>query len=100
MPITLAFYLTLSIPPPSPLRSTRFLCPPQCPASDAESWVLKATASGLVDCRMDQLAQTVVVARCTERTFDLAAWKSLQSGLHAWRATIDNLLNEDSMLPK
>jgi hypothetical protein len=49
---------------------------------------------------MDQLAQTVVVARCTERTFDLAAWKSLQSGLHAWRATIDNLLNEDSMLPK
>ena len=63
---------------------------------------MRAIVAGLLDCRMDQQAQTVVVTRCTERVFDAAAWRALQSTLHSWRATVGSMLRgaEDALLPR
>lgn len=67
--------------------------PLQCPANEVESWILKATSAGLVDCRIDQLSNQVVVTRCTDRVFDINAWKGLQTQLVSWENILDNLKN-------
>ena len=63
----------------------------QCPASEVESWILKATSAGLVDCRIDQLSNQVVVTRCTDRVFDKQAWTGLSTQLGNWINILDNL---------
>uniref|UniRef100_A0A1D1Z6Z0 Eukaryotic translation initiation factor 3 subunit M n=2 Tax=Anthurium amnicola TaxID=1678845 RepID=A0A1D1Z6Z0_9ARAE len=59
---------------------------------EVESWVVKAIIAKLVDCKMDQMNQTVVVSRRTERVFDLSQWKALRSQLGIWRGNIANVI--------
>ncbi len=56
--------------------------------SEVEAWVVKGITSGLIDARMDQASQAIVVARSTERVFDAAAWKNLQQTLSQWRGAV------------
>lgn len=71
----------------------------QCPAAEVESWVVRAITAGLVDARIDQEGRAVVVTRTTQRVFDAAAWKGLQTTLHQWRGTVNQLLRstEDAL---
>lgn len=61
-----------------------------------ESWVVRAITTGLIDARMDQQAQTVIVSRSTERVFDAAAWKNLHTTLTNFRQTVSTLLSVGS----
>lgn len=60
---------------------------------EVEYWVVKAITAKLLDCKMDQMNQTLVVSRSIERVFGLAQWKALRSKLGGWRGNIANLVN-------
>ncbi|XP_058080766.1 uncharacterized protein LOC131228948 [Magnolia sinica] len=60
---------------------------------EVELWVVKAITARLLNCKMDQMNQTVIVSRCTERVFGLSQWNSLRSKLVAWRGNITNVIS-------
>ncbi|CAO2834904.1 unnamed protein product [Amaranthus hypochondriacus] len=56
-------------------------------------WVVKAITVKLLDCKMDQMNQVVIVSRCTERLFGQQQWENLRSKLGTWRGNIANVIN-------
>ncbi|XP_008786018.1 eukaryotic translation initiation factor 3 subunit M [Phoenix dactylifera] len=60
---------------------------------EVEYWIVKAITSKLLDCKMDQMNQFVIVSRHTERVFGLSEWQSLHSKLGAWRGNIANAIS-------
>ncbi|OMP12776.1 hypothetical protein COLO4_02772 [Corchorus olitorius] len=60
---------------------------------EVELWVVKAITAKLIDCKMDQMNQVVIVNRCTERIFGQQQWQSLRSKLATWRGNISSLIN-------
>lgn len=60
---------------------------------EVETWVVKAITAKLIDCRMDQMNQTVIVSRCVERMFGQQQWLALRTKLGTWRGNIANVIN-------
>jgi len=60
---------------------------------EVEYWIVKAISSKILDCKVDQLNQFVIVSRHTERIFGIPQWKSLRSKLGVWRANIANAIS-------
>lgn len=80
-------------PHPSPFLFFPFSLLLQCPVSEVETWVVKALSHGLIDARMDQLAQTVTVTRSLQRDFGGSEWMGLQGRLRTWRDNVASLLS-------
>ncbi|XP_058179220.1 uncharacterized protein LOC131297989 isoform X2 [Rhododendron vialii] len=59
---------------------------------EVEMWVVKAITAKLIDCKMDQMNQVVIVSRCTERVFGNRQWQSLRTKLATWRGNIANVI--------
>ena len=57
-----------------------------------EGQVIAAVNSGLLEAKMDQLAQKVMVERCVVRKFDIDEWKGLQKRLQTWRKNVGGIL--------
>lgn len=57
-----------------------------------ESQVIAAVNSGLLEAKMDQLAEKVMVERCVVRKFDIDEWKALQKRLKAWKKNVGGIL--------
>lgn len=60
---------------------------------EVELWVVKAITVKLMDCKMDQMNQVVLVSRCSERVFGQQQWQNLRSKLLTWRGNIANVIN-------
>lgn len=60
---------------------------------EVELWVVKAITVKLIDCKMDQMNQVVIVSRCTERVFGQHQWETLRTKLAAWRGNIANVIS-------
>nr|CAD1820154.1 unnamed protein product [Ananas comosus var. bracteatus] len=60
---------------------------------EVEHWVVKAIMSKIIDCKMDQMNQIVIVSRHTERAFGLSQWQNLHSKLRVWRSNIANAVS-------
>ncbi|KAL1205887.1 hypothetical protein V5N11_017970 [Cardamine amara subsp. amara] len=60
---------------------------------EVELWVVKAITAKLVDCKMDQMNQVVIVSRCAEREFGQKQWQSLRTKLAAWQENITNVIS-------
>ncbi|KAK3413483.1 hypothetical protein EUGRSUZ_I02041 [Eucalyptus grandis] len=60
---------------------------------DVESWVVKAISAKLLDCKMDQLNEVVVVSRCTERVFGEQQWVVLRGKLATWKENVANVIS-------
>ncbi|KAK6928084.1 eIF3 subunit M, C-terminal helix domain [Dillenia turbinata] len=60
---------------------------------EVESWVVKAITTKLIDCKMDQMNQVVIVSRCTERVFGYHQWETLRTKLATWRGNIANVIS-------
>lgn len=60
---------------------------------EVEYWVVKAITSKVLNCKMDQLNQLVIVSRRTERVFGPAQWQALRSKLGIWRDNIAGAIN-------
>ncbi|KAH9626701.1 hypothetical protein KSS87_021600 [Heliosperma pusillum] len=61
--------------------------------NEVEQWVVKAISAKLLDCKMDQMNQVVIVSRRTDRLFGHQQWVDLQSKLVTWRSNIANVVN-------
>ncbi|PKI33607.1 hypothetical protein CRG98_046002 [Punica granatum] len=56
---------------------------------EVEYWVVKAISAKLLDSKMDQMNEVVIVSRCSERVFGHRQWELLRSKLATWRITED-----------
>jgi translation initiation factor 3 subunit M len=65
----------------------------QTELGQVESWVIAAVGSGLLEAKMDQLVQKVMVERCVVRQFDMNQWKVLQNRLQAWKKNVGGVLD-------
>lgn len=61
--------------------------------NEVEPWVVKGITSKLLDCKIDQMNQLVIVSRCTERVFGPRQWESLRTKLTTWRGNIANVIS-------
>ncbi|KAL1211365.1 hypothetical protein V5N11_023385 [Cardamine amara subsp. amara] len=60
----------------------------QVTEKEVELWIVKAITAKLIDCKMDQMNQVVIVSRCSEREFGTTQWQSLRTKLATWRDNI------------
>jgi translation initiation factor 3 subunit M len=60
---------------------------------DVESWVIAAVNSGLLQAKMDQLQEMVMIERCVVRKFDLTQWRNVQSKLVSYKEQVGTVLN-------
>ncbi|KAF2299302.1 hypothetical protein GH714_031421 [Hevea brasiliensis] len=49
---------------------------------EVELWVVKAITAKLINCKMDQMSQVVLVSSCAERVFGQHQWLALRLKLH------------------
>ncbi|GJT78772.1 eukaryotic translation initiation factor 3 subunit M-like protein [Tanacetum coccineum] len=59
---------------------------------EVESWLVKEITAKLVDCKIDQMNQVVIVSRCTNRVFGPSHWLALRTKLTNWRGNIANVI--------
>lgn len=59
---------------------------------EVESWVVKAITAKLIDCKIDQMNEVVIVRRGTERVFGPHQWEILRTKLASWRTNIANVI--------
>ncbi|XP_062185661.1 uncharacterized protein LOC133889197 isoform X3 [Phragmites australis] len=52
---------------------------------EVESWIVKAISCKILDCKVDQLNQTVIASRHTERIFGMPQWQGLRTKLGVWK---------------
>ncbi len=74
----------------------RALCLPSGEAGQdaAEASILDAIQLGLLDARIDEMDGCVHIIRCAPRSFDSSQWSQLAARLLAWRAGVENVINE------
>ncbi|KAK3143234.1 hypothetical protein QOZ80_4BG0360500 [Eleusine coracana subsp. coracana] len=60
---------------------------------EVEYWIVKAIALKTLDCKVDQLNQTVIVSRHTERIFGMPQWQGLRTKLGVWRGNIASAIS-------
>ncbi|KAJ7547824.1 hypothetical protein O6H91_08G105500 [Diphasiastrum complanatum] len=58
---------------------------------DIEYWIVRGIASKVLDAKMDQMRQVIIISRWTERVFGPAQWRDLRSKLAVWKENIGNL---------
>ncbi|KAJ4841674.1 hypothetical protein Tsubulata_019426 [Turnera subulata] len=61
--------------------------------NEVELWVVKAITAKLVDCKMDQMNQVIIVSSCNNRVFGQQQWQALREKLGTWRGNITNVIN-------
>ncbi|KAG4909878.1 hypothetical protein AAZX31_20G079700 [Glycine max] len=60
---------------------------------EVELWVVRGLTANLIDCKMDQMNQVVVVSHPTERVFGQHQWQALRTKLVTWRGNIANVIS-------
>lgn len=64
----------------------------QVPHGEVESWVVQAITARLLEAKMDQQQEVVMVTRASHRHFSRQDWVKLQEKLHLWRQNVSSLL--------
>jgi len=59
---------------------------------EVETWVIRAISAKLLDAKLDQQRNMVIINQCAQRIFNMAKWKQLESHLSTWRTTVNSLL--------
>ncbi|KAI9120767.1 hypothetical protein K1719_007800 [Acacia pycnantha] len=60
---------------------------------EVEPWVVKAITAKLVDCKMDQMNEVVLVSHHATRVFGQHQWQTLRTKLATWRGNIANVIS-------
>jgi translation initiation factor 3 subunit M len=60
--------------------------------ADIEGCVIQAIAAGLIEARLDQRRQVVIITRSTQRQFQDDDWKQLGDKLANWRDHVQRML--------
>jgi len=59
---------------------------------DVELWIVKAITAKLIECKMDQMNQVLIVSRSSEREFGTKQWQSLRTKLATWKDNISSII--------
>ncbi|KAA8499515.1 Eukaryotic translation initiation factor 3 subunit M [Porphyridium purpureum] len=62
-------------------------------AAEVEDWIIQAISCGLVDAKLDQIQEKVIVNRATHRVFSKEQWQPLSARINAWKVNLDDLLD-------
>ncbi|KAI4346694.1 hypothetical protein L6164_007567 [Bauhinia variegata] len=60
---------------------------------EVESWVVKAITAKLIDCKLDQLNQVIIVSHRVDRLFGQQQWQALRTKLATWRGNIAHVIS-------
>ncbi len=60
--------------------------------SQVEKWIIKGITSRLIDAKIDQLSQTILIKRGSQRLLTEQDWAKLQKKLVGWKSSVQNLL--------
>ncbi|XP_027938300.1 eukaryotic translation initiation factor 3 subunit M-like isoform X2 [Vigna unguiculata] len=60
---------------------------------EVELWVVRAITAKLIDCKLDQMNQVVVVSHPTDRVFGQHQWQALRTKLATWRGNVANVIS-------
>ncbi|KAK4271912.1 hypothetical protein QN277_020535 [Acacia crassicarpa] len=60
---------------------------------EVEPWVVKAITAKLIDCKMDQMNELVLVSHHATRVFGEHQWQTLRTKLGTWRGNIANVIS-------
>mmetsp|Transcript_37003 Transcript_37003/g.48721 ORF Transcript_37003/g.48721 Transcript_37003/m.48721 type:complete len:435 (+) Transcript_37003:31-1335(+) len=61
-------------------------------AEAVEEWVVRAINADLLEAKMDQINQVVMIARCSQRQFGTKQWIELGEKLNAWKQNVQGLM--------
>ena len=64
----------------------------QIPPEDVEMWVIDTIRAGLVEGKLSQLRQELLVQRATYRLFGEKQWAEIQGRLMVWRRSLEGVL--------
>jgi translation initiation factor 3 subunit M len=64
----------------------------QIPLSDVEIWVIDTVRAGLVEGKLSQMKQELLVQRATYRVFGDKQWAEIQGRLMVWRRSLESVL--------
>jgi len=62
-------------------------------ASLVETWIIDAIMAQLIDVKMDQLTQTIVINRGSQRLLVEDQWLIAQKKLNAWKSSVHDILH-------
>ena len=60
----------------------------QVPAEEVEHWIVKAIGAKVLEAKMDQVREVVLITRCLHRVFSTQQWVDLRAKLRAWRDNV------------
>ncbi|XP_024016904.1 eukaryotic translation initiation factor 3 subunit M [Morus notabilis] len=60
---------------------------------EVDLWVVKAITAKLIDCKMDQMNEVVIVSRCIDRVFGQRQWQVLRTKLASWKGNVANVIS-------
>jgi len=64
---------------------------------DVELWLIDIIRAGLVEGKLSQARQELLVHRTTYRTFGRAEWEELDARLEDWKVALENVLASDQI---
>ncbi|KAI9842867.1 MAG: hypothetical protein M1838_002957, partial [Thelocarpon superellum] len=64
----------------------------QIPTADVEMWVIDVIRAGLVEGKLSQQSQTLLIHRSTSRVFGERQWREVASRLDTWRESLRGVL--------
>jgi translation initiation factor 3 subunit M len=67
------------------------------PMEDVELWLIDVIRAGLVEGKLSQARQELLVHRTTYRKFGRAEWEELDARLEDWKVALENVLASDQI---
>ena len=87
--------LTLAILSNTPSRTlpyTKIASALAIPASDVELWLIDVIRAGLVEGKLSQARQELLVHRSMYRSFGREGWEEIEARLEDWRIALEGVL--------
>ena len=69
----------------------------EIPSEDVEVWLIDIIRAGLVEGKLSQARQELLVHRSTYRTFGKEDWEELDSRLEEWKTALEGVLASDQI---
>jgi hypothetical protein len=95
--IRLLTLATLSNTPSRTLSYTKIASSLDISQEDVELWLIDVIRAGLVEGKLSQARQELLVHRTTYRTFGKAEWEDLYSRLEDWKVALEGVLASDQV---
>ena len=63
------------------------------PIKDVDNLIVQAIGKKLIEAKIDQLEETVLISKCSSRQFENVEWQNLQKDLKEWRQAIAGVIS-------